>query len=69
MFLVESPGVKLVANLGLRAFARLLLFIYLFYATLFEYVILENRSIVFYEVMCAEEGERSSECILFPVAT
>ena len=59
---------KLVAYLGLSMFASLL-FIYLFYATLFEYVILESRLIVFYEVMCAEEGERSSECILFPVAT
>ena len=52
---------KLVANLGLRGFACLLLLFDLRHATFFEYVIYRVEQFVFSEVICGKEGERSRE--------
>ena len=57
---------KLVAYLGLRAFACLFI---IRHATFFEYVIYRAEQFVFSEVICGEEGERSREFIVYPVLT
>ena len=66
---MKSPGVKLVAYLGLRGFASLLLLFNLRNATFFEYVIYRVERFVFSEVICGEEGERSREFIVYLVVT